>query len=81
MHYKNGREAKVGDPVIVKDYNVVRAGVIHSLIPGAEQCNAQVCYPQMGGYANTCVTVGNCWHAEDALVLAEAAGPASPKTQ
>lgn len=72
MHYKNGREAKTGDPVIVKDYNKVIAGIIHSLNEGATSCNGQVAYATMGGMTNACVSVGDCFHAEDALACTAA---------
>ena len=67
MHYKNNREAKEGDPVIIKEYNNVYAGKLHSLNPGTNSCNAQIAYPIMGGFGNICVTVRNCYHAEDAF--------------
>lgn len=44
-HYKDGSEAKVGDQVIGKLYNSgpePKAGVIISITPGAESCNAMV---------------------------------------
>ncbi len=44
MHYANGREAKVGDPVVGKVYNTpgIVAGTLVSLTPGPESCNAEV---------------------------------------
>lgn len=68
MHYKNGREAREGDAVITKSGNVV-VGKLHSLYPGATRCNAQIAYAIMGGLGNACVTVGDCYHAEDAWTL------------
>lgn len=44
-HYKDGTEAKVGDQVIGRLYNSgpePKAGVIVSITPGAESCNAMV---------------------------------------
>lgn len=44
-HYADGTEAKVGDQVAGKLYNSgpePKAGVIISITPGAESCNAQV---------------------------------------
>lgn len=43
-HYADGTEAKVGDQVTGKLYNSegIKAGVIVSITPGAESCNAQV---------------------------------------
>jgi hypothetical protein len=44
MHYKNGREAKVGDPVIGTGYNIkgVIAGIVAGLTPGSDTCNIRV---------------------------------------
>lgn len=43
MHYKNGREAKVGDRVISKDCNGnVFAGVVVVATPGSDTCNLQL---------------------------------------
>jgi hypothetical protein len=40
MHYKNGREAKVGDKVITKDCcGTIHAGVVVALYPGSDTCN------------------------------------------
>jgi hypothetical protein len=47
MHYKNGREAKVGDPVVGKTYNTGSAtisGTLISLTPGADSCSCEVGY-------------------------------------
>jgi hypothetical protein len=43
-HYSNGIEAKIGDSVIGKLYNTenIRAGIIVSITPDVETCNAQV---------------------------------------
>lgn len=40
MHYKNGREAKVGDHVVKRlSDGTVKTGVVVSLVPGATACN------------------------------------------
>lgn len=46
MHYKNGREAKVGDMVIGTSYNVKRyiTGTLLSITPGLDSCSALVGY-------------------------------------
>jgi len=66
MHYKNGREAKTGDPVVGPNYNGAIAGTIHSLNPGTTTCNAQVAVPMMGGVTHACISVGDFYHADDA---------------
>lgn len=69
MHYKNGREAKEGDSVICTGYNgQVTVGKIHSLVAGSESCNCTVAEVVIGGVNQlTCRTVGEMYHAEDAL--------------
>lgn len=66
MHYKNGREAHDGDPVVTKFSDKVVAGVIHSLQPAQSTCNGQIAFIIPGGTVNWCVTAGECFHAEDA---------------
>ena len=69
MHYKNGREAREGDFVIVKTTfgDKVYAGRLHSLVPSSVSCNGQVAYASIGGSSNISVTVGaEVFHAEDA---------------
>ena len=47
MHYKNGREAKVGDLVVGKTYNtngVTISGTLISLTPGPDSCSCEVGY-------------------------------------
>jgi len=77
MHYKNGRLAKEGDPVICKGYNgEVAVGKIHSIVAASKTCNCTVAEVVMGGVRQmTCYTVGEMYHAEDALLALEAAAP------
>jgi hypothetical protein len=44
MHYQNGREAHVGDPVVGRTYNRlgVVSGTLISLTPGLDACSAKV---------------------------------------
>lgn len=74
-HYKNSRLAQNGDPVISKQYNTLYAGILHSINPGCTTCNAQIAYPVMGGMSNCCLTVGDCFHAEDAFAAVQALIP------
>lgn len=63
MHYKNGREAKVGDKVVgVDSCGGPVAGVLVSVQPGATSCNGQVVPFNSPTW---CVTLGDCLHAED----------------
>lgn len=73
MHFKNGREAKYGDPVIGIGYHGrVIAGVIHNLNPGSTTCNCDVVTVIPGGTQNlTCQNVSNFYHADDAFKAIE----------
>jgi hypothetical protein len=52
MHYKNGRQAKVGDIVVSKGYNVKDSkgnlaticGLVVGITPGAGTCNIRVAH-------------------------------------
>ena len=77
MHFKNGRLAREGDPVICRGYNgSVTVGKIHTLLSGCETCNATVAEVVPGGVNQlTCRTIGDMYHAEDALAAVEAIQP------
>ena len=59
MHYKNGREAKLGDKVISKDGS---AGTLVSANPGSTTCNGQLVPP---GAPTLYVTLKDCLHVDD----------------
>jgi hypothetical protein len=65
MHYKNGREAKVGDVLIQRVGPIVSANVIVSITPGTESCNA--CVVPVNANAFSYVTLKDCLHADDVL--------------
>jgi hypothetical protein len=71
MHYKNGREAKEGDPVIAKVYNGFRAGTISQLNPNATTCNGTLTRAIVGGVQSESVNLGELYHAEDAFAAIE----------
>ena len=50
MHYKNGRKAEVGDPVIGMTYNRpgVQVGIIKSITPDQKTCNCTIDLPMFG---------------------------------
>ena len=71
MHYRNGREAKNGDKIVMLNGgNIVAIGVLFDATPGNDYCNGSIA-PLFGGavsYACMC----DCLHVEDlAAVLAE----------
>jgi hypothetical protein len=71
MHYKNGRVAYNGDPVVFKGYadgaQKVMAGTLHSTNSQVSSCNGQVAVPGVGGCVNHYVTIGEIHHASDAF--------------
>ena len=70
MHYKNGREAREGDPVVYYDNYRQRTitGIAHSFMASTETCNCQVSTIIPGAVITECKTVGEIYHAEDTLL-------------
>lgn len=74
MHYKNGREAKLGDQIVMSDkHGNFVAGTVIRITAGATSCNAQLVPP---GTTTQYVTLGDCLHVED---IREATIPDSSK--
>jgi hypothetical protein len=63
MHYKNGREAKIGDKILGKDSmgNPV-AGILVSANAGSTTCNGNIV---PFGSPTWCITLGDCLHVDD----------------
>jgi len=72
MHYKNGRKACEGDFVIGKQGDRTVAGVLHGTASGCSSCNGQIAMPTVIGVQSTYVTIGECFHVEDAFACIEA---------
>ena len=67
MHYQNGREVKIGDQVVGKDWqgNAV-AGIVVKTAPGADTCNIGVIpVPTNGGVPS--YNSSSFIHVEDAF--------------
>jgi hypothetical protein len=75
MHYKNGREAANGDPVVARNYaGRIVSGTVHNLRAGTATCNCDLVVVIPGGTMNeTCRTVSEMYHAEDAFKALEPA--------
>lgn len=67
MHYKNGREAKNGDKiVIVCPYTgTIRTGVLYDAVAGNDQCNGKIAQAQPNDFVNLAESL----HVEDAAKL------------
>lgn len=63
MHYKNGREAKNGDPIVsLPELGPPVAGILHSAVPGNDYCNGRIAVTSISDpYAN----LKECLHADD----------------
>lgn len=73
MHYKNGREAKNGDPVIMVttlgSQKIAVGGILYGATPGNNTCNGTLA-PLNGGtshYAN----LSECLHVDDLAAAME----------
>jgi hypothetical protein len=75
MHYKNGREAKLGDMVIGQDAtgNPI-AGILVKANAQSTTCNGYV-VPASTVYSAQLVTLGQTMHADDALKAIDASIP------
>ena len=74
MHYKDGSEAREGDPVVCRpdagfDYTI--AGKLHTIRSNSETCNGQVAVPIVGGVNQVYVTIKDCYHAGQAYAAAD----------
>lgn len=63
MHYKNGREAKIGDKIVgVDNYGIPLAGILVSTIAGATTCNGNIVPFNNPAWS---ITLKDCLHVED----------------
>lgn len=73
MHYRNGREAKNGDKVVMLDSNgsAIAVGVLHSAVPGNDYCNGNIApIQQPNQYACMC----DCLHVDDVAEMLKEKG-------
>ncbi len=61
MHYKNGRNAQVGDKVLVFNGNHTFIGIVAQTLPGAASCNLYV-VPMRETQLTSAI---ECLHIED----------------
>ena len=64
MHYKNGREAKNGDKVVlISRYNgTAVAGILYDAVAGNNDCNGKIA---ITSHNDPCPDLKDCLHAED----------------
>jgi len=62
MHFRNGREAKNGDRVVMlQDGKVISFGVLNEAVPGQDYCNGQIA--PVINLSPACIC--DCLHVED----------------
>ena len=73
MHYRNGKEAKVGDKIVQLGMNgeITAFGVLHSAIPGNDYCNGYIAPIQP---TNTTACMVDCLHVDDVAELLKEKG-------
>lgn len=70
MHYKNGREARLGDQVVFKAWDGnIKCGILTSAQATSTTCNGQI-QPALGGNTE-CQTIGELYHAEDLYLIVD----------
>lgn len=64
MHYRNGREAKNGDKIVMFDHGgtPVAFGVLYGAVPGNDHCNGNIA-PIQSPITYACLC--DCLHADD----------------
>lgn len=82
-HYKDGSQAKVGDHVIGRLYNSgpePKAGIIISITPGVESCNAQVQFTEARpvDHTGSSARPGMALAGDPRIVKGEAHGSSGP---
>lgn len=68
MHYKNGREAKNGDKVmLIPSYGAPMIGILYDAVAGNDHCNGKIapCAPN-----DPMPNLKECLHLEDVLAAA-----------
>ena len=79
MHYKNGREAKNGDKVILfPTYGNPVIGILYDAVAGNDSCNGRLA-PISG--SDSCPNLAECLHLEDVLKALPAEVPDVSKAE
>ena len=79
MHYKNGREAKNGDKVLlIPSYGAPVVGILYNATAGNDTCNGNLapCSPN-----DPCPNLKECLHLDDVLKALPAEVPDSSIAQ
>lgn len=72
MHYKNGREAKNGDKVVlIPSHGPLVIGILYGAQVGNDFCNGKLA---LVSPSNPCPNLKECLHWDDVLAALSAAG-------
>lgn len=74
MHYRNGREAKNGDKIVMLDGGpgkVSAVGVLYDAVPGNDYCNGNLAPIQL---PTTTACLCDCLHVDDLAELLKEKG-------
>ena len=75
MHYKNGREAKNGDKVVlIPSYGSPVVGILYDAVAGIDRCNGRLA-PVSN--SDQCPDLKECLHLDDVLKALPAEVPDS----
>lgn len=66
MHYRNGREAKNGDKVVLFGYGGPVIGILYDATAGNDFCNGKIAVTKPN---DSCPNLKECLHLEDVLAL------------
>lgn len=77
MHYKNGREAKNGDKVVLMTGNKIVIGFLYDATAGNDYCNGKLAQPS---YNDPCPNLKECVHYDDFVKALPAEIPDTSKS-
>ena len=68
MHYRNGREAKVGDKIVQLSSggSIINVGILYDATPGNDYCNGYIA-PIAPAVSGACMC--DCLHMDDLAVI------------
>jgi len=76
MHYKNGREAKNGDKVmLISSYGPPVVGILYDAVAGNDYCNGKIA-PVLPN--DPCPNLKECLHLDDVLAVVANVPDAQP---
>ncbi len=67
MHYRNGREAKNGDKVVLlPSYGAPKIGILYNAVAGSDTCNGNLAEMRN---TDSCLNLSECLHLDDVLAV------------